>query len=187
MPAFIQVAYSQSGDLVHFVNTLPLVDQTSQTIIAVNFVASPALVFNEVYANGGAYWQWVIGSGNTQSNAGYCYIVGWCSPKNFYWKATCYGCTSAKGRWNANPSTTVKASAFVPSTHATTLQACYRTFYNGGASSTEYCINQNIYYNTWVSITPIPPYNIKKIELPNIQDSSSLKEIGWDETNVYTP
>jgi hypothetical protein len=145
------------------------------------------VLFDEYYANGGSYWQWLQGSYNTQNNAGYCYIYGWCSPKNFYWQITCFGCTSAKGRWKPNANGTVKASAFVPSTHATTKQACYRSYYNGGSTLYEKCIRQDIYYDTFVSITSISLYNIRRIDLGNLQDSSTLKEIAWDETHVYTP
>jgi hypothetical protein len=180
MPAFIQVGYSQAGDLVHFVNTLPFTGGDGGT-------AEAAVTFNEVYANGGSYWQWLQGSYNTQNNAGYCYIAGWCSPKNFYWQVTCYGCTSAKGRWKPNADGTERASAFVPSTHATTKQACYFSYYNGGSSSYSKCIRQDIYYDAWVSITSISLYNIRRIDLGNLQDSSTLKEIAWDETWVYTP
>jgi len=176
MAPFIQVGFSQGGDIVHYVNTLPFAKRT--------FVAT---TFNEIYANGGSFWQWLTGSYNTQNNAGYCYIAGWCSPKNFYYQNTCWGCESAKGRWKPNPNSTVKASAFVPSTHATTLMACYRSFYNGGSSLYERCINQSIYYNVWVSITATSLYNIRRIELPNLSDASGTREVAWDEVWVYTP
>ncbi len=178
MPAFIQVGYSQSGDLVHFINTFPFISNKSELT---------AVTFNEYYANGGSYWQWLLGSYNIQNNAGYCYIYGWCSPKNFYWQTTCFGCVSAKGRWSPNPNQTVKARAFVPSTHATTLQACYKSFYNGGSLSYSKCINQYIYYDAFVSITDTSLDDIRRIELSNQYDSSSTKEIAWDETWVYTP
>lgn len=192
VPAFIQVGYSQSGDLVHYINTLPFVKQTGVlegTIATVSskVLAAPLFAFSQIYANGGNYWVPLGGSFTTQSNAGFCY-PNRCSPTNFYWASTCYGCTTVSGRWNVNSSLqAVKDSAFVPSTHATTLQACYKSFYNGGASNYNKCINQSVYFNSWVAITSISLYDIRKIELGNVQDSSSLKEIAWDETWVYTP
>jgi hypothetical protein len=51
MAPFIQVGFSQGGDIVHYVNTLPFAKRT--------FVAT---TFNEIYANGGSFWQWLTGS-----------------------------------------------------------------------------------------------------------------------------
>ncbi len=178
MTPFIQIGFSQGGDLLNYINTLPLSTTSSKATVA---------AFNETYANGGNYWQWLQGTYKTKSNAGYCYIYGWCSPKNFYYQNTCYGCVSAKGRWKPNTNPTVKASAFIPSTHATTLMACYKSYYNGGTTLYEKCINQNIYYDQMVSITSTSLYNIRRIDLSNQSDSSATKEIAWDETNVYTP
>jgi hypothetical protein len=171
---FILIGFSQGGDLLNYVNTLSLSATISST-------------FDEYYANGGSYWQWLQGSYTTKNNAGYCYIYGWCSPKNFYYQNTCYGCVSAKGRWKPNTNPTVKAKAFVPSTHATTRMACYKSYYNGGTTMYEKCINQNIYYDEMVSITSASLYNIRRIDLSNQSDSSTTKEIAWDETYVYTP
>lgn len=202
---FVQVGLSRAGDFLNYVNTLPLAHLSGSVELPFGFaamattitpllrpLASPpndnlATYFNEVYANGGSYWQLVTGTVSTQSNAGYCYIAGWCSPKNFYYKTTCYGCTTAKGRWNPNANPTVTSYAFIPSTHATTLQACYWNFYNGGSSTHEHCVNQSIYYNTWVAASYTSLYNIKKIELSNLQDAATLKEIAWDEVWLYSP
>ncbi|MGB9668842.1 MAG: hypothetical protein ACPL0B_00515 [Anaerolineales bacterium] len=178
MYPFIQIGLSQGGDLVHYVNTLQISTISSTTT---------TMSFSEIYANGGNYWQWVSGSYNVKNNAGYCYIYGWCSPKNFYYQNTCFGCMSAKGRWKPNPNPTVKARAFIPSTHATTPMACYESYYNGGSSWYEKCINQYIYYNAFVVITSNSLINIRRIDLSNTSDSSTTKEIAWDEIHVYTP
>ena len=85
---FVQVAISSlDGEVRHFVNTLPLAMSTSQAMLQkVGMIPKDVkAVFNEVYANGGTKWAWINNgaSADTTSNAGYCYIAGWCSPKNF--------------------------------------------------------------------------------------------------------
>lgn len=202
---FVQVGLSHAGDFLNYVNTFPLLDGPSSSAMPsawsyfmtlVGSVISgpvadnelrPLASFNEVYANGGSYWQKVTGSMSTQSNAGYCYIAGWCSPTNFYYSSTCFGCVSVKGRWKPNTNPTVTPYAFVPSTHATTLMACYDNYYNGGSTLHERCINQNAYYNAWVTIAYSSLYNIKKIDLSNETDGSGSYQIAWDEVWLYAP
>lgn len=211
MHPFVQVGFSRRGDFLNYINTFPLADQASKLsqglstdafapAALISPVVSPWLArflginesglltyFNQVYANGGSYWQRVYGSMNTQSNAGYCYIAGWCSPKNFYYANTCYGSSSVKGRWKPNTNPTVRPYAFIPSTHATTLMACYRNYYNGGSSMHGRCRNQSIYYNAWIYTSYSRLYNIKKIDLSNEVDGGTTREIAWDETWLYSP
>ena len=49
MPAFVQVGFSSAGDLVHFVNTVPLLAHENST-----------KSFNQHYANGGNFWSWKL-------------------------------------------------------------------------------------------------------------------------------
>lgn len=178
MNPFIQVGFSHGGDLLNFENTLSL-----STVSSMSSLTS----FNEIYSNGGSHWDWLQGSYIQKDNAGYCYLYGgsWCTPKNFYCQYTNRGTVTAKGQWKPNSNPNVKASAFIPSTYATTTMACYRNKYNGGTH--EKCINQSIWYNTWVSITSMSLNNIQKIILSNAVDFSTKLWIAWDETWVYTP
>jgi hypothetical protein len=201
---FVQVGLSRAGDFLNYVNTMPLVAQASNPIQDMDLgPLTPASIiyphlssflglnkigfatyFNEVYANGGNYWHRVYGSMTTQSNAGYCYIAGWCSPKHFYYKNTCYGCSSAKGRWEPNTNPTVRPYAFIPNTHATHLQACYQNYY--GSTMQERCRNQAIFDNDWIFTSYNSLYNIKKIDLSNLSDSIVTKEVAWDETWLWS-
>jgi hypothetical protein len=176
--SFIQVGFRRDGSLLGYVNTFPLLEKTKSSIIT---------SFNEVYANGGDYWIWRYGSYTTADNAGYCYIFGWCSPKNFYWTYTTNGTATAKGVWAPNPNTTVKVAAFIPGTNATTIQACYTIKYNGGASLYNRCIIQNDYYDTWVVINTPNLYSVTKVFLVNSTDGESGRKVAWDEIWVYTP
>lgn len=191
---FLQVGISRAGDLLNIVNTLPFSkvnpDSNDAPLSSQGIEAQPISTFSEVYANGGDYWSWVITTRTyyTVSNAGYCYIAGWCSPKNFYYTTTCHGCTDRKGRWtpNYNPHN-ANAYAFIPSTHATHKQAAYKVYYNGGSRYQYGYVDQSIWYNTWVRVTTTLRYNITRIDLGNLSDSSTTRKVAWDETWVYTP
>jgi hypothetical protein len=155
---FVQVGLSNGGDLVSYVDTLALAQE----------LAAPPY-FSQYYANGGNYWQWLVGDFSIHDNAGYCYIYGWCNPKNFYYAPACMGGAAcmAKGRWVPNLSSTpTGAHAFIPSVNATAM-ACYRIFYDGGSSSQDVCIDQNNYYNQWAMLTS-GLYNIQRVMLNNV-------------------
>lgn len=205
---FIQVGLTTAGSFLNYVNTLPFAMEETEVLyqglggsnLASIVLTLPQLgplhgsdnvevmsYFNEVYANGGGHWVKVYGSMSTKSNAGYCYIAGWCSPKNFYYANTCFGCSTVKGRWTANSNPTVTPYAFIPSTHATTLMACYKNYYNGGASMQERCRDQSIYSNVWTYTSYNSLYNISRIDLSNEVDGATTKEIAWDEVWLYSP
>lgn len=149
-PAFIQVGFSAGGDFLNYVNTLPIASE-EESNDGVNDV-SDFTDFNEVYANGGSYWTKEYGSLQTNENAGYCYIYGWCNPKNFYFAPITTGQSSTvKGKWAPNDNLYTMVSAFVPSTHATTNQAAYMI-----NNQWERAINQQNYYDTWVSLQSSP-------------------------------
>jgi hypothetical protein len=191
---FIQVAISSlDGKARHYVNTLPLAMAPSQAMLQ-KIGMMPREVkaaFNEVYANGGAYWSWLNngGSADTTSNAGYCYIAGWCSPKNFYWSWT-DATTSPqnepyiKGRWTTNVTTeSTRSYAFIPSTNATAYSR-YTTTINNGASAVDKVIDQEIYFNVWVFLVGYYP-QITQVTLDNNDDIAGYK-VAWDEVMLCT-
>jgi hypothetical protein len=170
---FVQVGFSSGGDLLSYVNTLELPQQQAST-------------FNEYYANGGLYWDWLLGSYIVQPDAGYCHIYGWCNPKDFYYAPACLSgttCDVARGRWVPNRSYAyTEVDAFIPSTHATAT-ACYVVHYNGGSSSFKTCINQNFYSNQFAVLTS-GAYDVQRIALNNVVQSGG-GEIAWDEIHVF--
>jgi hypothetical protein len=187
---FVQVGLSLGGDFLNYVNTLSIGQWASQNQagLSTQYDTNQLNVFTEVYANGGTKWTLVQGSMSVQSNAGYCGPGGGsCTPTNFYYKATCLeqncGGNLAKGRWSPNTNPSVKASAYVPSTHATTLMACYSITHSSG--TTGKCINQSAYYNTWVSLLSNYVNNISRVELTNANDYGG-GEVAWDEIWVYS-
>lgn len=185
---FIQISLSKGGDVVNYVNTIPL-SSYSLPMPSSHKLATTLELFNEIYANGGNYWTGVLGFPvSTQSNAGYCYLYDTCSPQNFYYANTCFGCSSKIGRWSPRSSLAyVVEAAFIPGTHATTLIACYDSYYNGGSTAHEKCINQSIYSDVWVYTTQNALYDIRRVDLSNQSDGSATREIAWDEIWVKTP
>jgi hypothetical protein len=186
---FIQVSISSiDGQVRHYVNTLPIAITRSQTFFQEIglFPKEVSAAFTEVYANGGSFWGWLNngGSADTTSNAGYCYIAGWCSPKNFYWSWT-DATTSPqnepyiRGRWNTNVTTeSTRSYAFIPSTNATAY-ARYTTTINNGASTVDKVIDQEIYYNVWVFL--VGYYSqVTRVALDNNDDIAGYK-VAWDE------
>jgi hypothetical protein len=186
---FIQVGYSRGGDFLGFINNLPLKILGGNNATKIGLLAIP---FNEYYANGGSYWAWERQtiSYSTQSNAGYCYYAGWCSPKNFYygytnWSLTYYTAT-LRGRWRANANVYVDAYAYIPSTHAVAI-GFYYVWNNGGATMTECIINQLAWSNQFIRLCPYSYYSLTKIVLPNTSEGSTPMQLAWDETWVYNP
>ena len=179
MNPFIQIGYSSTGTFLNLVNTLPFAKNTAITMSSTDILSIDQ--FNEIYANGGSYWSATGPSMNTMNNAGYCYIAGWCNPKNFYYKSGVSSYPSS-GMWIPNSNSDVQASAFIPSTHATGDATYY--VYITGYDPDSWDINQYDYYNTWVSITQegsLP--DINEIKMMNYGDSGY--EFAWDETWVY--
>ena len=189
---FIQVGLSVNGDLLNYVNTLPVALDPSYAflqqfgLLPLNARAS----FNELYANGGGYWSWVNGgaSSSTISNAGYCYYAGWCSPKNFYWgytdATTSPNTPYIKGMWDVNPSSQyIYLDAYVPNTHADAYSA-YTATYNNGANYETAIIDQSIYSNVWVRVLG-PHFNYGVVTLDNDDDSANWR-VAWDEILLCT-
>ena len=191
---FVQVAISSlDGKVRHFVNTLPLAMSTSQAMLQKVGIMPKDVkaVFNEVYANGGTKWAWINNgaSADTTSNAGYCYIAGWCSPKNFYWSWT-DATTSPqnepyiKGRWNANVTTeSTRSYAFIPGTNATAY-ARYTTIFNNGSSTADKVVDQEIYFDEWVYLVGYYP-QVTRVTLDNNDDIAGYK-VAWDEVMLCT-
>ncbi|MEO0248367.1 MAG: hypothetical protein ABIN58_02265 [candidate division WOR-3 bacterium] len=187
---FVQVAISSlDGEIRHYVNTLPLAMTHSQAVLQKIGVLPRKVraVFNEVYANGGLYWAWLSngGSADTTSNAGYCYIAGWCSPKNFYWSwtdATTYPPQNEpyiNGKWTTNVTTeSTRLYAFIPSQNATAY-ARYTAKINNGATTVTTVIDQEIYYNVWVFLLGYYP-QFTQVTLDNNDDIANYK-VAWDE------
>lgn len=176
MYPFLQVAYANNGDFLNYFNTLPFADGNPET-------ESIAAGFNEIYANGSSTYFVMEGSYSTINNAGYCYIAGWCSPKNFFYTTTTTGSSTARGYWFPNPTPLVSVYAFVPGTYATTLMACYVTTY-GSNLQTDRCINQNAYIDAWVSVTYSKVSNVAYVKLTNSNDGGG-GYIAWDEMWIY--
>ncbi len=188
MTSFIQVGLSAKGDLLNFVNTLPAgIKQERGLLQQIGIFPMTALAsFNELYANGGGYWSWLDGSSSatTKSNAGYCYIAGWCSPKNFYWSYT-DATTSPenepyiRGMWDVNPSSQyIYLYAFIPSTNATAYSR-YTASYDNGTQWDGATIDQEAFSNVWVSVLG-PHFNYGVVRLDNDDDIAGYK-VAWDE------
>lgn len=193
MIPFVQVSLSASGDLLNYVNTLPVAIKSEQALLQqIGMLPMVARAyFQEFYANGGGYWSWLNNgvSSSTTSNAGYCYIAGWCSPKNFYWSYT-DATTSPenepyiRGQWDVTPdSQYIYLKAFIPSTNATAYSR-YTATYNNGANSISATIDQEIYSNVWASVLG-PHFNYGVVTLDNNDDIATYK-VAWDEIVLCT-
>lgn len=193
MTSFIQIGLSAKGELLNYVNTLSAgIKQEQTSLQQIGISPIPVLAsFNELYANGGGYWSWLNNgsSATTKSNAGYCYIVGWCSPKNFYWSYT-DATTSPenepyiRGMWDVNPSSQyIYLYAFIPSTNATAYSR-YTASYDNGTKWDGATIDQEIYSNVWVSVLG-PHSNYGVVRLDNDDDIAGY-EVAWDEIMLCT-
>lgn len=101
------------------------------------------------------------------------------------WK-TYSGCSlSNYARWNmGNIAQWSYWYAFIPSNYATTTRAPYTVTYNGG-SSYSFEINQNNFYNYWVSFpTGENRYQIMNTWLDDDTCESPSTQIGFDETEI---
>ncbi len=176
--AFIQVGLSQNGDFLNFYNTLPFGQDGMAPLIG---------PFNQIYANGGAYWS---GTGGwTVATGGWYYLHpsgcsgSFCS--TFYYAGTNYGGGGLiYGYWWPNYNTNTKASVFITNTHAT----AYATYilYDNNYNYSSYTLNQQPWNNTFVSITPSVYQNgIHVVSLNNY--GTPGYELDWDELWVYNP
>jgi hypothetical protein len=186
-PVYIQVGLSNNGDFLNFINALPYgVDSATsqgQDTLPVVSVAPMIGPFNQIYANDGSRWS-RIGTMNS-ATGGYCYLypASWCQPTTYRYKAgNSNGGT--RGTWTANSNTNTKAAVFIPSNNATALANYQITLGNGYVGS--YQVDQNAWYNAWVSITAGPSaWGIVSIALENRGSSTNI--FAWDEVWVYNP
>lgn len=194
MTSFIQVGLSAKGELLNYVNTLSAGIKQEKTFLQQIgvFPTSVLASFNELYANGGGYWSWLKNgsSATIKSNAGYCYIVGWCSPKNFYWSytdATTYPPKNEpyiNGQWDVNPSSQyIYLYAFIPSTNATAYSR-YTASYDNGTKWDGATIDQEIYSNVWAFVLG-PHFNYGVVRLDNNDDIAGYK-VAYDEVMLCT-
>lgn len=194
---FIQVAFSSlDGGFRTYVNTLPMAMPRSQAMLqkAGMFPAVVKAVFTEYYANGSAtYWSWLSngGSADTHTNAGYCYIAGWCSPKNFYWSWTDATVNPPQneplinGKWTTNVTTeSTRLYAFIPSTDATAYAKYTAKMNNGTPTTVTKVIDQEIYSDVWVFLLGYYP-KFSQVTLDNNDDIANYK-VAWDETLLCT-
>lgn len=193
---FVQVGFSAAGDFLNYVNTLPVSKIKVGRLTAFN-TALPAdrqfaiTAFNEIYANGSTqYWR-QSGSFLTTNNAGYCYTQGtWCTPKNFYWQYTypSAGNPVNIGRWRPNvTSQFVSVYAYIPSTNATAKVKYRITWNNGAANAWSSEINQNSWFNTWVTVNGGSYHSITEIYMSNGYDTRANYRVAWDEIWLYRP
>lgn len=191
MTPFVQVGLSSWGELLNYVNTLSVAQQKQASLIEAGLFPQPVFAsFNEIYANGGGYWSWLAGgsSSSTTSNAGYCYIAGWCSPTNFYWgytdATTSPNTPYINGQWDVNASSQyIYLLAYVPSTNATAY-AKYTATYNNGSNTDSATIDQSVYSNVWVSVLG-SHFNYGVVKLDNDDDTAGFK-VAWDEVWLCT-
>lgn len=191
--AFIQVGLSANGDFLNLVNTLPFgktstISQGSNSGQSASMAISPMIgPFNDVYANGGAYWTKVSGS-MTARTGGYYYLYpSGCSGtfcSQFYTApGSAYGGTT--GKWTPRANLNTKASVFIPSTYASST-VNYCVYPNGGQSCAIWVVNQNAWYNTWVLITSSTfQSGIKYVSMDNLAVVTTTT--AWDECWVYNP
>lgn len=178
---FVQVGLSHNGDFLNLINTLPFGHGSPKVHPMIKKMPKLIGPFNQIYANGGAYWS--QSGGMTSITGGYFYLY----PAAYCTAAYCskfyYSSGNAAGGWYPSSNTNTRASVFIPSTHAV-----------GGATYTvkdryanvvsTYWILQDAWYNTWVSITTSSsPNGIAGIVMQN----TSASEVAWDEAWVYNP
>jgi hypothetical protein len=192
---FIQVAFSSiDGNLVSYTNTLPLA-MTNSEIALRKIGMLPTIAkatFNEVYANGSvtapAHWAWVTGTNykKTVANSGYCYVAGWCSPKNYFWgytdATTNPNTPKMTGKWIPNISTqATRAWAWIPCNNATAW-AYYQAHTSSGLIQNY--IDQEIYCDQWTLVFGYFD-SYRDILLHNNADIANYK-VAWDETWLCT-
>ena len=177
-PPFIQVGFSPDGTLLNYVNTLGLLGADPNTV-----TTSLAGVY--VYANGGNYYtrygpsQWW----STAWNQGFCYLAGWCNPKNmeYTWSKRTLPADNY-ARWK--PIYTKQDGnlfAFVPCIHAGTRAAKYNiTYASGSYQGIER--NQAPVCNDWLFIGRY--YSIEEVVLTDVTTDDPIAEVGFDELKI---
>ena len=125
-------------------------------------------------------------SGNNWCENGQCaHNSPYNSVSRSMWK-TYSGCSlSNYARWNmGNIAQWSYWYTFVPSNYATTTAAPYSITYNGG-STYNFTINQNAYYNRWISLpTTSNYYLVMNTWLDDDTCESPSTQIGFDETEI---
>lgn len=177
---FIQVGLTKDGQLLNLVNTLPFMKQESYSREELS--ATVPNSFTEVYANDGSYWG--IDNGNPLSASGYGYCGSangsWCSPYSIRYATTMTGIETVKAHWSPRGNLNTRVSAYIPSNYETTTSACYKV--NGVSYP---CLNQSIYYDTWLLITPNKiSSGINSVALGN-KDPNRSSYVACDEIWVY--
>ena len=184
---FIQVGLSQNGDFLNYYNTLPFgqskITGTGAKVHADILRIGP---FNEIYANGGAYW--TGGGGSTSATGGWYNTHSGCSGtfcSLFYYAPQSTGGSGLiNGYWWPNYNTRTKAAAFIPRNNATAV-VTYYIYVNDGSSLTR-SVDQNAFIDAWASITPSRVEDgINGVRLNNYGTASKL--VAWDEMWVYNP
>ena len=182
--AFVQVGLSQNGDFLNFINTLPFERKSPKVQLRAangpNFIGP----FNEIYANRNAntsttYWS-ATGS-MTSTTGGYFYLYPSSICTAPYCSKFLYSSGSAAGGWYPNANFNTKASVFIPSTHAV-ANVTY-VIKRNNLTTFNISVNQNVWFNTWVSVTPSIVSGIKAINMA----SPGGSEAAWDEAWVYNP
>ncbi|MBF6613398.1 MAG: hypothetical protein IVW55_09760 [Chloroflexi bacterium] len=139
------------------------------------------------YANDGSYF-------TAYGPSSYWHItnnVGWCgssndsscSPYNMRWTYTNGTYTANYAKWdNIDSAQYATLSVYIPNVNATTTNAPYLATYNG-ASSYSFYINQNIYYNQWITGPYL--YDIRNVYLDdNTGESPGSTKVGFDEVRL---
>jgi len=178
---FVQVGLSQNGDFLNLFNTLPFGHGNLK--VHAKLTRMPNLIgpFNQIYANGGAYWSQSTGMNSATGGYYYLYPSSACTASHcskFFYKSG----SNTTGGWFPNANTNTRASVFIPSTHAvgTTTYVIKR----GNLTTFNSTVNQNLWFNTWVSITSSTVTSgIVSINMT----STSSSEVAWDEAWVYNP
>jgi hypothetical protein len=157
------------------------------TTLAASVHTALALSGYYVYANEGSYFS-VTGPSQYwyfTNNAGYCGSGSFpsCSPYKMRWTYSNGFFPSNSGRWNNIDSPqNASLSVYIPSVNATTSAAPYTALYNG-ISTYGFDINQNIYYNQWVSVTTL--YDIRLVDLDdNTAEPYGSTKVGYDEIRL---
>jgi len=111
----------------------------------------------------------------------YLYPASYCTAANCY--KFYYSASNRAGGWYPGANLRTKASVFIPSTHAIGLVTHTVKNRLSQVVST-YLVNQNAFYNTWVSITTNTSVEgIRGIVMQN----TTPYEVAWDEAWVYNP
>ncbi len=141
----------------------------------------------EVYSDGGSYWSQSGSSWGYKSDAGYCYIAGWCTPKYFHYAYNRNDVANTFGTWdNIDYSSTYgRVSVFVPAPDSYSQGVGnYSISYAGGAVAS--CqINQAGLANAWVACNS-SLLGVRNVGLTNYSPygNPGTKRIAFDEIKL---